>query len=501
MQQTARRLPGKPAIIDPQGNRELTYAEIDRESNILAAVLQGWGVRQGDRIGLFMANGWEYMVAFYGALKAGGVVSPINPTFREARVQYQINDAGSKILFAQENLLSPLEGIPVQTPTLEKIVLTRGEPGREKRFPHLNDILKRGSNSALRPCAIDPQKDLATLPYSSGTAGLNKGVMISHFNLVVNTIQSMRAIETREDDVLISFLPFNHIYGLTYFLCGAVYTGTTQVVMPRFRAEECLRNIEKYRATLMFSVPPALLELVNLPHAGNYDVSSLRYIWVGAAPLPGPVSEGIRRKFGIPVARHYGLSEASPTTHANPPDRPKDGSVGIAVSDLKDRIMDTDTGKEMPPGEPGELAVRGPNVFQGYWKHPEDTKLALRRGWLFTGDIARMDEEGYVYILDRKKEMIQYRGYRIAPAELESILMEHPAVRDCAVVGLPDKDAGEIPKAFVVLQPQVEVEPEDLIDFVAERVPEYKQIREVALIPEVPKNASGKILRRVLKAG
>lgn len=502
LQQTAQRLPGKLAIIDPGGNRELTFAQIDRESNILAAVLESWGIQKGDRVSFFMANGWEYIVGFYAALKTGAIVSPINPTFREGRVQHQLNDAESKILFAQENLFSPLQGVPGKTPSLEKVILTRAEVRRGENFFLLEELLQRPEpSSPVRP-EIDPQRDLAALPYSSGTAGLNKGVMISHFNLVVNTIQSMHAIETREEDILISFLPFNHIYGLTYFLCGAVYMGTTQVVMARFDAEECLRNIEKYRATLMFSIPPALLGLLNLPHAGNYDVSSLRYIWAGAAPLPRPISDGIRRKFGVPVARHYGLSEASPTTHSNPPERPKDGSVGIAVSDLKDRIMDTETGrKEMPPGEPGELAVRGPNVFQGYWKHPKDTKLALRRGWLYTGDIARMDEEGYVYILDRKKEMIKYREHQIAPAELESILMEHPAVRDCAVVGLPDKEAGEIPKAFVVLHPGVVAEPEALIDFVAERVPPYKQIREVALIAEVPKNVSGKILRRVLKAG
>jgi long-chain acyl-CoA synthetase len=347
-----------------------------------------------------------------------------------------------------------------------------------------------------------PETDLAALPYSSGTAGQSKGVMITHFNLVANIIQSMFAVETREEDIFISFLPFNHIYGLTYYLGGAIYLGATQVTMTRFEAEECLRLIEKHRVTVLFAVPPALLALLNLPHGSNYDVSSLRIIWVGAAPLPPPIAWGIRQKFGIPVARHYGLSEASPTTHANPSVRIKEGSVGTAVSDCEDRILDWEKGtQEMPPGEPGELAVRGPNVFQGYWNHPEDTKLALRNGWLYTGDIAWMDEEGYVYILDRKKEIIQRGEHRFAPAELEGILMEHPAVRDCAVVGIPDPGLGEFPKAFVVLQPGVVVEPEELMEFVAERVPDYKQIREVALIPEIPKNFSGKILRRILKVG
>ncbi len=502
LRQAARRLPGKPAAIDPQGKRELTFADVDRESDLLAAIFGEWGVKKGDRISFLMTNGWEYLVGFYAAFKAGAVVSPINPTFREQRVLHQINDAESRILLVQDSLFPLIKGVLSDIPTIEKIILTRGGKRRGERIFFLEELLRTSKlPSGVLP-EINPRKDLAALPYSSGTAGLSKGVMISHFNLVANTIQAMHSIEAREEDVLISFLPFNHIYGLTYFLCGAIYAGATQVIMGRFDAEECLRLVEKYRVSLMLSVPPALLALLNLPHAGNYDASSLRCIWVGAAPLPGPVLQGIRQKFNVPVLRHYGLSEASPSTHANPPDRPKEGSVGIAVSDVEDRIMDWETGeKEVPGGEPGELAVRGPNVFQGYWKHPEDTKLALRDGWLYTGDIARMDEEGYVYIIDRKKDLIKYREYRIAPTELEAILMEHPAVRDCAVAGIPDKDSGEIPKAFVVLHPGVQVEPEELMDFVAERVPPYKQIREVALIAEVPKNISGKILRRVLRAG
>jgi long-chain acyl-CoA synthetase len=244
--------------------------------------------------------------------------------------------------------------------------LTRGEVKGNEKFFSLPVLLEKTLPPPPSP-GIFPEIDLAALPYSSGTAGQSKGVMITHFNLVANILQSMYAVETRETDVLISFLPFNHIYGLTYYLGGAIYLGATQVTMARFEAEECLRLIEKHRVTVLFAVPPALLALLNLPHGSNYDVSSLRMIWVGAAPLPPPIAWGIRQKFGIPVARHYGLSEASPTTHANPTSRIKEGSVGIAVSDCEDRIMDWEKGtQEMPTGEPGELAVRGPNVFQGY---------------------------------------------------------------------------------------------------------------------------------------
>ncbi|MBI5968562.1 MAG: AMP-binding protein [Deltaproteobacteria bacterium] len=501
LKMTRRRLPEKLAVIDPQAKRELTFADIDQQSDVLAEIFLNWGIKKGDRISFFLPNGWEYFLGFYAAMKVGAIVSPMNSTYREREVKHQVNDAESRILLTQSNLLPVVDGVREEIPTIEKIIITRGLKEEGRNVFTLSELLEKpfGRTPFSSPL-INPKEDLAALPYSSGTAGLNKGVMITHFNLVSNVLQSMHAVEGREDDTFISFLPFNHIYGLTYFLCGAIYLGARQVIMSRFDAEECLRLIEKYRVTVIFSVQPALLAFLNLPNADKYDLSSLRFIWVGAAPLAPTISRNVREKFGVPVARHYGLTEASPTTHANPPIRIKEGSVGITVSDCQDRIMDWETGKKkMPPGEPGELAVRGPNIFQGYWKHPEDTKLALRDGWLYTGDIAKMDEEGYIYILDRKKEMIKYRGYQVAPAELEAILMEHPAVQDCAVVGIPDHESGEIPKAFVVLREDVAIDPEKLMSFVAERVAPYKKIRQVAFIAEIPKSFSGKILRRVLK--
>ncbi len=501
LKDTAERLPDKLAVVDPQGGRELDFLTIERESDILARNFLRLGVQKGDRISFFMSNGWEYFVAFYAAMKAGGVVSPLNPTLREREVKNQVNDAESRVMFVQKDLLPVVEKILPDLPTLSKIIVTRG-PTEKRNFLELREVLQEDPEDVPIFPSVDPKRDLAVLTYSSGTAGLSKGVMITHFNLVANTLQSMNAVETREDDVFISFLPFNHIYGFTYFLCGCIQLGATQIVMARFQAEECLRLIEKFHVTVMFGVQPALLGFLSVSDLDRYDLSSLRYIWIGAAPLAPAVARMIQEKFGVKIARHYGLSEASPTTHSNPPDRPKEGSVGVAVSDVEDRIMDWETGKnEMKMGEPGELAVRGPNVFQGYWKHPEDTLLALRDGWLYTGDIAWMDEEGYVFILDRKKEMIKYRGYQIAPAELEAVIMEHPAVEDCAVVGIPEENLGEIPKAFIVRRDGCRLESEEIVRFVAERVAPYKKIRDVAFIREIPKNPSGKILRRILKVG
>ncbi|HSR10837.1 MAG TPA: AMP-binding protein, partial [Thermodesulfobacteriota bacterium] len=489
LQRAAERFPKKTAVIDPHGRRDLTFQELDRESDALALNFTRWGIGKGDRISFFLSNGWEYFVGFYAAMKAGAVVSPMNPTLRDRELRNQVNDSDSRVLLTQQELLPIVEKALPEMPTLECIVVAHASGEGNPRYFPLGGLLKRPAGSKARSFPlIDPKLDLAALPYSSGTAGLSKGVMITHYNLVANTLQSMNAVEARADDVFISFLPFNHIYGFTYFLCGSIYLGARQVVMARFQAEECLRLIQEHRVTVIFGVQPALLAFLNVPDMEKYDLSSLRYIWIGAAPLAPAVAREIRERFGVPIARHYGLSEASPTTHCNPPGCPKDGSVGIAVSDVEDKITDWETGlSEMKPGEPGELALRGPNVFQGYWKHPEDTKLALRNGWLYTGDIAWMDEDGYVFILDRKKEMIKYRGYQIAPAELEAVIMEHPAVQDCAVVGIPEEKLGEIPKAFIVRKDGEKVGAEEIMSFVAERVAPYKKIRDVAFIREIPK--------------
>jgi long-chain acyl-CoA synthetase len=503
LKRTVERLPHKVAVIDLQGERELTFLDIDRESDALARAFLDWGIQVGDRVSFLMPNGWEYFVGFYASMKVGAVASPMNPTLRQREVKSQVNDAESRVLLVQQDLFPMVEKILPEMPSLEKVIITRKADSPGDRFFSLPHLLKKYSGPFSAPLPrIQPREDLAALPYSSGTAGLSKGVMITHFNLLSNTIQSMHAVEAGENDVFISFLPFHHIYGFTYFLCGSIYLGATQVVVARFHAEDCLRLMERYRVTVLFGVQPALLAFLTVPELEKFDLSSLRYIWIGAAPLVPSVARAIQEKFRVPIARHYGLSEASPTTHSNPPKRAKEGSVGIAVSDMEDKIMDWDEGKkEMKTGEPGELAVRGPNLFQGYWKHPEDTKLALRDGWLYTGDIAWMDDEGYVFILDRKKEMIKYRGYQIAPAELEAIIMEHPAVKDCAVVGIPEENLGEIPKAFIVRKEEAALSAEEVMAFVAERVAPYKKIRDVSFIHEIPKNQSGKILRRVLKVG
>jgi long-chain acyl-CoA synthetase len=324
--------------------------------------------------------------------------------------------------------------------------------------------------------------------------------MLTHQNLVANNIQFISSGRLTEQDTLLIFLPFYHIYGIM-LVAGGLYAGATLVIMEAFDLERSLTLSQQYGVTLYYAVPPILIALDNYPDLSKFDLSHLRYVMVGAAPLAPEVAQHVQEKTGVQVLQGYGLTEASPITHLNPVDQGciKLDAVGIGVSNQEQKIVDLETGeRELGAGEVGELIVKGPHIMKGYWKAPEETGRALRDGWLYTGDIARIDAEGYVYIVDRKKEMIKYKGFSVAPAEVEAVLFQHPAVADCAVIGKPDPEAGEIPKALIMLRPGEDVSPETLIQFVESRIAGYKKVREVEFVTTIPKTASGKILRRVL---
>jgi long-chain acyl-CoA synthetase len=342
--------------------------------------------------------------------------------------------------------------------------------------------------------------DLVALPYSSGTTGLPKGVMLTHQNLVSNAVQFMSSCRVTEQDTVLLFLPFYHIYGIM-LINGAIYAGATQVIMEAFDLDLSLSLAQQHRATLYYAVPPILIALDNHPNLGAYDLSQMRYIMVGAAPMAPDVAQRVQDKLGVRILQGYGLTEASPVTHVNPVDQGpiKLDSVGRSVPNQEQKVVDLESGeRELGVGEVGELVVKGPHIMQGYWKAPEETARALRDGWLYTGDIARIDADGYVYIVDRKKEMIKYKGFSVAPAEVEAILFQHQAVADCAVIGKVDAESGEIPKAIVMLRPGETVSPDELMEFVGSRIAGYKRVREVEFVASIPKTASGKILRRVL---
>jgi acyl-CoA synthetase (AMP-forming)/AMP-acid ligase II len=487
LRRSAERFRDKPALIAADGTTR-TYRHLWSYARKVARLLQDNGIEKGDRIGILSPNVVDYAAVFYGALLAGATVTTLNPLYREREIEHQLDDAEAVALFVFSPAAAPVEAARRNLPRLRHV------------WP-MDDLpaLVGGVPEEHRPVAINAREDVAVLPYSSGTTGLPKGVMLTHYNIACNVKQSLAARNLMPDMVSLCVLPFFHIYGMTVLLGAGLALGATGIVMARFDAEQMLHLVGKYRMTNLFLAPPAVLAMANVPDPSRFDTSSVLAIHSGAAPLAPEVAERAKSIYGCVVSQGYGMTETSPTTNANPLDRVKVASCGPPVSDTFEKIVSLDTGQELATGEVGELAVRGPQVMKGYWKRPQETRECLSEdGWLLTGDIGWLDEDGYLYLLDRKKEMIKYKGYQVAPAELEAVLHEHPAVLDAAVIPKRHLEGGEIPKAFVVLKEGYQASPEELMAFVADKVAPYKKIREVEYVPEIPKTASGKILRRDL---
>ncbi len=493
LRDTAKRLPDKPAILYP---RRLTFRELDLLSDRLASALDNLDICKNRKVALFLWNSPEFFISFLGILKTGATVTALNPSFKEKEAKYQIKDSESTTIILDEAQYPILKGIRDELTGLENVIIIG-----EKRYTEtylLKDLLEINVNPPK--VEIDPKKDIAVLQYTAGTTGLPKGCILTHFNIVTNVLQILFPSlgKACEDDIFLSHLPFYHIYGMTVQLLSGIRLGASQLIQKRFEPKEFLGLIEKYRATIVYTVMPVINTLVNYPNLSKYDLSSLRFINNGAVPIMLPIAKRFEELTGVTLTQGYGLSEASPVTNFNPLTQIKLQSIGPPLPDTEEKIVDLKTGtKELPPGEVGELIIKGPQVMKGYWKRPLKTAKALRDGWLYTGDIAKMDEDGYVYIIDRKKEIIKYMGFTIGPAELESVLLEHQAVADCAVVGKPDSIAVEIPKGFVLLKEGVKATEEELIRFVEERVAGYKKIREIEFVDTIPRNLAGKVLRRV----
>ena len=487
LEPSADRFHDKPAFISAEGEIH-TFVRTWEAAKRLGRLLQDQGVQRGDRVAILSANSPEYFVAFYGILFAGGTVTTLNPLYKEREVVHQLEDCGAVGIFAMKPLMPMVEAAREHLPQLRLAFA-------------IEDIwaLSAEAPAEPHPVAIDPRRDLAALPYSSGTTGLPKGVMLSHYNLTSNVRQLGSVGLISSYSVLLDFLPFFHIYGMVVLMASGFAVGATQVVMARFDPTVCLELIQRHRVTNLFAVPPALLALANFPGVDKYDRSTLQFIMSGAAPLPPEVARAAARAMGCTVLQGYGMTETSPVTNVNPLHRIKETTVGPPVADTVQKVVSLEDGRELGPGEVGELMTYGPQVMLGYWQRPEETAQTLPEpGWIRTGDIVSCDEEGYVTILDRKKEMIKYKGYQIAPAELEAVLQEHPAVLDSAVIPKRDVESGEIPKAFVVLRPGHTTGAEELMRFVEERVAPYKKVREIEFVDVVPKSLSGKILRREL---
>ncbi|MBV9615827.1 MAG: AMP-binding protein [Ktedonobacteraceae bacterium] len=496
----AERTPDRKAII--YSDLQLTYREVVSMVNCIANGLHDLGLRKGDCICIYTTNRPEYTLTLIAAASIGVVASPMNPVYKEREVGYQLENSEARAILIQRELAPVLQHVlQNQRPSSLKHILVTGEKtpeGIPEAVP-LATLIR--SSSPKRPPHVDISgDDLLALPYSSGTTGLPKGTMITHRNLVSNNLQFISALKTDITDVGLLFLPFYHIYG-AMLTGGFLACGATQVLMERFDLLQSLELCEKHNVTYYFAVPPIILALANAP-IDLSKLKSVKYIFSGAAPMPMEPARKLREKTGIAVVQGYGLTEASPLTHSQPsdPDLIRLESVGMPTHNTEQKIVDIETGeRELPQGEDGEIIIHGPQVMKGYWKAPEETARALRNGWLYTGDIGHVDEDGYTYIVDRKKEMIKYKGFGVAPAEIESLLMEHPAVMDSAVIGVTDDEAGELIKGLVVLRQGHHATPDEILTFANGKLAGYKKVHFIEFIDVIPKTASGKILRRDLK--
>lgn len=490
--ESANQFQDKPALIDGPTGRTLTYSQFADAVRRVAASLNRRGFRKGDVFGIFSTNCLEYAVAFHAVALLGGVNTTLNPLYTAEEAACQLHDSGAKFLVTAPQFIEKA-GAAGQGSKIEELFVF-GEADGATPF----DLLLRGDGELPR-VEINPREDPVALPYSSGTTGLPKGVMLTHYNLVAN-LRQMDGLEYfHSEDVLLCVLPLFHIYGLVVVLNMGLHLGTTIVMTPRFDLEQFLGLIQSYRVTLSHIVPPIVLQLARSPVVEKYDLSSLTTIFSGAAPLGAELSRECMRRVGCSIRQGYGMTETSPVTHSSPADpaKVKLGSVGPPAPNTECKLIDPATGSELGTNQEGEVCVRGPQIMKGYLNNPEATACTIDADhWLHTGDVGYADHDGHFYIIDRVKELIKYKGFQVAPAELEAVLLTHPAVADAAVIPCPNADAGEVPKAFVVLKGETTAEA--LMSFIAGRVAPHKKIRAVAFVDQIPKSASGKILRRVL---
>jgi 4-coumarate--CoA ligase len=493
----ARELGDKPALIDGPTGRVLTYAALDQGVRSFAGGLAAAGFGKGDVLAVMAPNLPEYAVVFHGVAFAGGVVTTINPTYTEREVHHQLLDAGASLLVTipmfLETALAAVQGTSVRA--VHVLGADAGSPLPDGVRP----VTELFGAPLAEQVPVDPD-DVVVLPYSSGTTGTSKGVLLTHRNLVANVAQVLASADMREDEKIIAVLPFFHIYGMQVLMNTGLRAGATVITMPRFDLEQFLRLHQDYGITRSFVAPPIVVALAKHPLVDSFDLSALEQVFSGAAPLSAELAMEAGKRLGCEVVQGYGMTELSPVSHLTPPGYSKPGSVGVTAPNTELRIVHPASGEDLGPDEDGELWIRGPQVMKGYLNNPEATALTLdAEGWLHTGDIGHVDDDGHVYVVDRLKELIKYKGFQVAPAELEALLLTHPAVADAAVVGLPDEEAGEVPAGYVVLKPGADATAEDVKAFVAEQVASFKQLRRITIVDAIPKSASGKILRRVLR--
>ncbi|MCA0969874.1 long-chain-fatty-acid--CoA ligase [Halobacillus litoralis] len=504
--------------------KELTYQEVYDQAKSVASYLQDLGLEKGDRVSIMLPNCPQSVIAYYGILMAGGIVVQTNPLYMERELEYQLKDSGAKMIICLDILYPKAANVKPNIP-LEHIIVTGIKDylpfPKNKIYPfiqkrqyqvlvkpeqssdtHIWSHMMDSSDGEVKHVDIDPSEDLALLQYTGGTTGFPKGVMLTHFNLVVNTQMSKKWLYKCKDgeETVLAILPFFHVYGMTSVMNLSVMMGNKMILMPKFEAEDVLKVIEKQRPTLFPGAPTIYIALLNHPSLKKYDLSSIEACISGSAPLPVEVQEQFEKITGGKLVEGYGLTETSPVTHSNFVwGKRVSGSIGVPWPDTDAKIFRMDMDEEAEHGEIGEIVVKGPQVMRGYWNRPEETAQVLSEdGWFRTGDMGYMNDDGYFYVVDRKKDMIIAGGYNIYPREVEEVLYEHSEIQEAVIVGVPDPYRGETVKAFIVKKQGSEITEDELNEYCRKNMAAYKVPRIYEFRDELPKTAVGKILRRKL---
>ncbi|MCA1647717.1 MAG: long-chain fatty acid--CoA ligase, partial [Chloroflexi bacterium] len=485
-------------------NVRLTYAQLWAQAQRFAAALAEMGVCKGDRVALMLPNCPQYVIAYYGTLCAGGAVAQVNPLYTPRELEFLLTDSGAETIVVADVLYPVVQA--ARTVDLKHVLVAtlKGDVPLAAEAHRFEAVLAR--TTAMPPSiTLDPREDVAALQYTGGTTGVSKAAMLTHFNLLAN-VQQIRAWNPGGGppgtERMLTVIPLFHAYGMTVCMNFGIAAGYELILLPRFDLQEVMDTIKVAQPTYFPGVPTMYIAVNSFPNAEEYGVNSIKYCNSGAAPLPLEVIQGFEQRFGGRIREGYGLSETSPFSHGQPfmvPPRP--GTVGFPCSDTDCEIVDVETGTTvLPAGDVGEIRIRGPQVMKGYWNRPDETDIALRDGWLYTGDLGTLDTDGYFSIVDRKKDMIIASGYNVYPRDVEEILYEHPAVLECCVAGVRDQYRGETVKAYIVKRPGVEVTSTELDAFCRERLAAFKVPRLYEFREALPKSAVGKVLRRQLIA-
>lgn len=503
LQDAAVAYPDLPAL--RMGSYRLTYRELWGYALRCADLLAALGVRPGDRVALMLPNCPQYVIAYFGALRAGAIVAQINPLYTPRELDRVLQDAGADVLVVADALYPVVQAATVK-PRNVLVTRLRGDPVEYGANAQSFEDTLRQASGAVPGVTIAPREDVAVLQYTGGTTGISKAAMLTHFNLVANVKQLLvwnPIAGAPGTERILTVIPLFHSYGMTVCMNYGIAAGYELILLPRFDLQDVMNTIKATQPTIFPGVPTMYVAVLNFPHADEYGVSSIKFCNSGAAPLPLEVIAAFGSRFGGRIREGYGLSETSPVSHGCPVVlEPRPGTVGLPLPDTDCQVVDVESGtRVLAPGEIGELRIRGPQVMKGYWNRPDETAAALRDGWLYTGDLGTMDADGYFSIVDRKKDMIIASGFNVYPRDVEEVLYEHPAVLECCVAGVPDRYRGETVKAYIVTRPGLSVTSTELDVFCRERLAPFKVPHVYEFRDSLPKSAIGKVLRRELVAG